>query len=99
MPPDPNRSTLAIFISEALACAGIPGGTILSELLNDRLRERHQKAQEILLEEIRQGNLTFERADIDPFIDMTLRFIKAIDPELFIRAVGRRDVMRIGSAV
>jgi hypothetical protein len=71
----------AAIVSDLLSAFNIPGGSSLEFIATKYLETKRKAAAEILITEIasgRHGPLHLEERDIEPLIDMTLRFAKAV---------------------
>jgi hypothetical protein len=71
----------AAIASDVLSAFAIPGGSSLEIIAAGYLRKKRKAAAELLIVEIasgRHGPVKLEEHDIEPFIDMTLRFGKAV---------------------
>lgn len=66
-------------VSDVLSSLGIPGSATLADLANKAVEKRRLEASELLIEELRQGAVSFDEADIDPFVLILLRFVRAVD--------------------
>jgi hypothetical protein len=66
---------------DVLAALKLPGGSTLSFIAERYVTKKRREAAEVLIEEIssgRHGPVNFEEEDIEPLIDMVLRFSKAV---------------------
>jgi hypothetical protein len=66
-------------VSDVLSAFSIPGGSTLTELATKALEKRRLQAAQVLIDQLRQGLVTFDEADIDPFVLIVLRFARAVD--------------------
>lgn len=58
----------------------LPGGTLLTKYAEGALAKKRRAVAEILIDEIksgRHGQINFDQYDVDPLIDIILRFTKA----------------------
>jgi hypothetical protein len=68
--------------ADVLSAFGVPGGALLSKGLDLHLAKRRREAANILINEIARGHhgeIRFEEHDIDPLIEIVLRFSKAVE--------------------
>jgi hypothetical protein len=59
----------------------IPGGSTLSKLADNWVAKKRREAAKILMEEVqtgRHGEVRFDEHDLDPMIEIILRFAKAV---------------------
>ena len=70
---DRTKTQFAV-IADVLSSLGMPGAATLAALVEAKLEERRDAAREILLDQISAGDIAYEQGDIDPFIEMFLRF-------------------------
>ena len=72
----------AVMAADILSVLGIPGGATLAKFADNYVARRRSEAANILIKEIRggrHGEIHFEEYDLDPLLQMTMRFSKAID--------------------
>ncbi len=74
---DRTKTQVAV-IADVLSSLGMPGTATLAALVEAKLEERRDAAREILLDQISAGDIAYEQGDIDPFIEMFLRFERAV---------------------
>ena len=68
-------------VGDVLSACQIPGGNTLSALAVSHIEKRRQEAASILIEEVSKGlgeGARFEEYEVDPFIEIILRFSKAV---------------------
>jgi hypothetical protein len=71
----------AAVASDVLSGLSFPGGSTLELIASAHLAKRRKEAADILIAEIRTGRhgpVNFEEEDIDPLIEIVLRFSKAV---------------------
>ncbi len=66
-------------VADVLAAMAIPGGATLADLATKTVERRRRDAVQLLAEQIAQGDVLFDEADIDPFVAIILRFARAVD--------------------
>jgi hypothetical protein len=72
----------AAIAGDVLSALSIPGGNALSSIVTSALAKKRREAAEILIREASaglHGPIKFEDHDIDPLIDIILRFSKAVE--------------------
>lgn len=72
----------AALVSEVLSAFLVPGGAALTLVADAYLARKRKAAAEVLIREIatgRHGRINFEEHDIDPLVDIVLRFSKAVE--------------------
>ena len=72
----------AVIAADILSAFQLPGGATLAKLADQYVTKRRREAANILIDEIRggrHGEIYFEEHDIDPLIEITMRFSKAVD--------------------
>ncbi|NPU12053.1 hypothetical protein HL666_14875 [Bradyrhizobium sp. 83002] len=68
-------------VSDLLSLAQVPGGSVLGKLGDRYLEQRRAEAAKILIEELSKGSsepINFAESDVDPMIEITYRFAKAV---------------------
>jgi hypothetical protein len=71
----------AAIAGDVLSAFGLPGGNTLVSIAEGYLAKKRKDSAEILIKEIssgRHGPLDFNKEDIEPLIDVILRFSKAV---------------------
>ena len=71
----------AAIAGDVLSALSIPGGSTLALFATSYLAKKRKEAAEILISEIaagRHGPVNFDNEDIEPLIDIVLRFSKAV---------------------
>jgi hypothetical protein len=71
----------AAIAGDVLSALSIPGGSTLSAVVTSALAKKRREAADILIKEVtsgRHGPVEFDKHDIDPLIDIILRFSKAV---------------------
>jgi hypothetical protein len=71
----------AAVVGDVLSALSIPGGNTFSALAFAALAKKRREAAEILIEEIssgRHGPVEFDAHDVDPLIEIILRFSKVV---------------------
>jgi hypothetical protein len=71
----------AAIAGDVLSALHLPGGSTLSFIVTSALAKKQREAAEILIAEVssgRHGPVEFDKHDIDPLIDIILRFSKAV---------------------
>jgi hypothetical protein len=71
----------AAVAADVLSAFSLPGGSTLTALAGAYLAKRRREATNILIEEIasgRHGEIRFDDHDIDPLIEMIMRFSKVV---------------------
>jgi hypothetical protein len=66
---------------DVLSALGLPGGGTLSAVATSYLAKKRREAAEVLIKEIsagRHGPVNFNEQDVEPLIDIVLRFSKAV---------------------
>jgi hypothetical protein len=81
-------------VSDVMSALSIPGGATLSELATKAMDKRRLDAAQVLIEQLRQGNLTFDEQDIDPFVIIALRFARAVD-----EGVGKENLKLLARVI
>jgi hypothetical protein len=79
--PMTNNELLPAIAADILSAIG-PGGSTLQALASAHLAKRRTEATEILIQELKNGHhgeIDFNEHDIDPMIEIILRFSKAVD--------------------
>ncbi len=74
-------SLAAAITGDVLSGFQIPGGSTLSLVATSVLAKKRKQAAEILMLEVRSGRhgpINFDQHDVDPLIDIILRFTKAV---------------------
>lgn len=69
-------------LGDVLSALQLPGGNTLAAVATSYLAKKRREAAEILIQEIstgRHGPLNFDEVDVEPLIDIVLRFSKAVD--------------------
>jgi hypothetical protein len=72
----------AVIAADIMSAFMLPGGATLSKLADQYLAKRRREAADILIQELqagRHGEIRFEEHDIDPLLEITMRFSKAVD--------------------
>lgn len=72
----------AAIAGDVLSAFGLPGGNTLVSIADGYLAKKRKDAVEILIQEISSGHhgpVNFEQEDVEPLIDMVLRFSKAVE--------------------
>lgn len=72
----------ASIASDVLAAFSLPGGAVLTTVATSYIAKRRRNAAEILIKEIasgKHGPINFDEHDVEPLIDVILRFSKAVD--------------------
>ena len=71
----------AAIAGDVLSAFSLPGGNTLALVASSIVANKRREAAKILIEEIRSGRhgpINFEEHDVEPFIDIILRFSKAV---------------------
>jgi hypothetical protein len=72
----------AAIAGDVLSAFGLPGGNTLVSVAEAYLAKKRKDAAEILIQEIasgRHGPVNFEEEDVEPLIEVILRFSKAVE--------------------
>jgi hypothetical protein len=71
----------AAIAGDILSMFGLPGGNTLVQIAQGLLDKKRREATEILISEMsngHHGHINFDEHDVDPLIDIILRFSKAV---------------------
>lgn len=71
----------AAIAGDVLSALSLPGGNTIGVIATNALAKKRREAAEILLREVssgRHGPINFQAHDVDPLIDIILRFSKAV---------------------
>lgn len=71
----------AAIAGDVLSALSIPGGNALGVIVTSALAKKRREAAEILIQEVssgRHGPVEFDAHDVEPLIDIILRFSKAV---------------------
>ena len=71
----------AAIVGDVLSAFSLPGGNTIGVIATNALAKKRRESAEILIREIssgRHGQIEFDAEDIDPLIDIILRFSKAV---------------------
>jgi hypothetical protein len=72
---------LGAIAADVLSALHVPGGSTFQALVAAHVKRKQTEATEILIEELKNGwhgEINFDDHDIDPFIEISFRFAKAI---------------------
>jgi hypothetical protein len=68
----------AAVAADILSACSIPGGSTLTEFGDAYLAKKLKEARDAFIEEMAKGDVQFDPQDIDPLIDVIMRFSKAV---------------------
>jgi hypothetical protein len=68
----------AAVAADILSACSIPGGSTLTEFADAYLAKKRKEARDAFIEEMAKGDVQFDPQDIDPLIDVIMRFSKAV---------------------
>ena len=68
----------AVLVADILSAIQLPGGNTLAKFADAYLAKKRKKARDTFIEEISKGQVQFDPQDIDPLIDVIMRFSKAV---------------------
>jgi hypothetical protein len=81
-------------VSDVLAAFSVPGGATLSEIAEKKIQKRRDDAAKLLTEQIALGAVSFDEADVDPFVSIVIRFARAVD-----EGVGRENLRLMAKVI
>lgn len=87
----------AAIVGDVLSALSIPGGNTLGVIATSILTRKRREAAEILMQEIssgRHGPVDFDEYDIDPLVDIILRFSKAVS-----EGVARENLVLLAQVI
>jgi hypothetical protein len=79
----------AAVAADILSACSIPGGSTLTKFADAYLAKKRKEARDAFIEEMAKGDVQFDPQDIDPLIDVIMRFSKAV-------ADGALPTLRLG---
>ncbi|ARC89692.1 hypothetical protein [Rhodovulum sp. MB263] len=77
-----------------MSTLGVPGGNSFSALCEKALQRRREEASRILLDEIKRGNVHFVPQDVDPVVEMILRYGRAVE-----QGTARRNLRALAALI
>jgi hypothetical protein len=84
-------------IRDALSALHVPGGETLGHLVEQEIEKRNLESFKAILEELAKGaeeNVVFEKDDVQPFVQMTLRLLEAVN-----RGAARRNLRLLAQVI
>jgi hypothetical protein len=81
-------------VSDVLAAFSVPGGATLIEIAENKIQKRRDDATKLLTEQIALGAVSFDEADVDPFVSIVIRFARAVD-----EGVGRENLRLMAKVI